>query len=34
MKSSTKRVGLVQSRYHHHVTCFRHDIAQKLFIWR
>ena len=27
-KNQTKRVGLVQSRHHHHVTCSRHDIAE------
>jgi hypothetical protein len=36
LKSPTKYVPLVQSRYHHHlIKCnlFNHDIAEKLLIW-
>jgi hypothetical protein len=34
-KNPTKRVGLVQSRssFHWKLTCFRHDIAEKLVSW-
>jgi hypothetical protein len=34
----SKRVGLEQSRSHHHLieilTCFRHDKAEQLLRWR
>jgi hypothetical protein len=37
-KNPSKRVGLVQSRFHHHLIeiliCSRHDIAEKLLRWR
>ena len=35
LKNLTKRVGLVQSGYHHHLieTCSYHDIAEQLLSW-
>jgi len=38
MKNPTKHVDPVQIRHYHHltemyVTCYRHDIAEKLLDW-